>query len=85
MTEAADSVSRALQLARERGDVVSLSTGQCQAVSLAHLSGEYAGMVAHGRVAAEAAERVGLTHEITAYTWLGLAAILDEDWCTVPD
>jgi adenylate cyclase len=80
LPEAAEALDHAERIARERGDLVCQCTSRCQQVGLAYFSGERSGAVAQGRAATEVAERVGVTTQITAHGWLGLAHLLAEDW-----
>jgi class 3 adenylate cyclase/broad specificity phosphatase PhoE len=81
LAEGAESLQRALRLAREHDDLIVQAFATGWHVYLASLSGDFSGALAHGRAGVELAERMGsATILVEAYGQLGSAFVLEENW-----
>jgi class 3 adenylate cyclase/tetratricopeptide (TPR) repeat protein len=79
--DAGPGLDRALELAREHGDVESLGWTHSTYAFLAWFTGDEEEGVAHGRQGVEIAERLGSSFsQIVAYLGLGQAHVVREEW-----
>jgi tetratricopeptide (TPR) repeat protein len=79
--EGAEEVRRAVEMARRTGNVGSLAVVEANSAQVAELGGEGPTALARARQAVQLAERGGIVGPLgLAYTALGAACVLEEQW-----